>query len=150
MVMEDREIILFLSDDLLHKWGFMDGDILRSINHENIPEYTAVLQQEIELDILPKDGQAFYFVARCLEIIIRKYIVPRIPDKIVLKRVGGHNPVRAKTINGEPVDDYQYPAKIKIKPEFFEIPVKIIVEEARKLWENPRYFEPILDEFPDP
>lgn len=148
--MKDRETLLFLSEDLLHKWGFRDGDILRSIVKENIPEYNMMLEKEITLDIPPKDCHALYFADRCLEIIIRKYILPQIPQKIVLKRIVGHNPVRAKTINGEPVDDYQYPPKIKIKPEFFEIPIKLIVEEARKLWENPQYFEVILNEFPDP
>ncbi len=141
--------MLFLTNDLLSKWGFFDGDILYHLVHETIPELKEKVNEEIEKDILPKDAFAMYFIDNLLEIIIRKYILPKLPYKIVLKRVVGHNPVRARYVNGVEIDDYNPEKNIKLEPEYIEVDDEIIKEEAIKYWNNPNYLKEIREKFPD-
>ncbi len=142
--------VLFLTEDLLHKWGFMDGNILDDIIKECIPEFNRILNEEIKNEVHFRDARALYLSIKCLEIIVRKYILPKIPHEIVLQIVIGHNPVRVLTFDGEKVDDYLYPPKFKIEPKFIEIPYETLIEEIKRTWNDPCYHEEICKKYPDP
>ena len=128
--------MLFLTESLQSKWGFQDGDILTTLVEDNFPEVEARFKYEMEHDIPFRESYGSNFADDLLEIIVRKYILPRIPNSITLKRVVGHNPVRPSTIDGEIVDDYQYPPVKALEPDHIEVDETAIIEEGTKLWQD--------------
>jgi hypothetical protein len=128
--------MLFLTESLQSKWGFDDGHILTTLVEDNFPEVEARFKYEMEHDIPFRESYGSHFPDDLLEIIVRKYMLPRIPNSITLKRVVGHNPVRAATIDGEIVDDYQYPPVKALEPDYIEVDETAIIEEGTKLWQD--------------
>ncbi len=128
--------MLFLTESLQSKWGFQDGDILTALVEDNFPEVEARFKYEMEHEIPFRESYGLKFPDDLLEIIVRKYILPRISNSITLKRVVGHNPVRAATIDGELVDDYRYPPVKALEPDYIEVDETAIIEEGTKLWQD--------------
>jgi hypothetical protein len=128
--------VLFLTASLQSKWGFDDGHVLTPLVEDNFPEVEARFNYEVEHDIPFRESYGLNFFDDLLEIIVRKYILPRIPNSITLKRVVGHNPVRAATIDGELVDDYRYPPVKALEPDYIEVHETAIIEEGTKLWQD--------------
>jgi len=141
--------MIFLTNDLQSKWGFSDGNILYYLIKEAIPNYRKKIKEEIKKGLPWKEAHTLLFSDDLLEIIVRKYILPKLSHKIVLQRFVGHNPVRAKIINGIEINCHNPSQKLKIEPKIIEIEDEIIIKEALKFWDNPHYLNVIRKKFPD-
>lgn len=139
--------MLFVTNHLQSKWGFKDGKIFNDLLKENIPEIFEKMKEEIEADLPWKDAIAVQFPDRLLEIIIRKYILPKLPNKIILQNWIGHNPIRAKRIDDVRIILDEEPPQFDLKPSYIKVEDNIILEEAWKLWRNPNYINIIRKEF---
>ena len=128
--------MLFLTASLQSKWGFDDGHVLTTLVEDNFPEVEARFIYEVEHDIPFRESYGLNFIDDLLEIIVRKYMLPRIPNCITVKRVVGHNQVRAAAIDGELVNDYRYPPVKALEPEYIEVDKTAIIEEGMKLWQD--------------
>ena len=140
--------MFFLTNDLQSKWGFLDGDIFADLINEHIPEVHEKVREEIDNDIPWKDAVAIHFKDHLLEIIVRKYILPELPHEIVLQNWVGHNPIRAKFIDGGEIDTHEDP-QFDFEPSYIVVDNEIILEEAQKFWKDPGYIHKIREEFPD-
>ncbi|MBD3192849.1 MAG: hypothetical protein GF308_19575 [Candidatus Heimdallarchaeota archaeon] len=140
-MVKSKELMFFYTHSLLSKWGFADGNKLYSFV-ENItptPDYP---------DWIPPED-FLVFADNLLEIVVRKFIMPKLlPRKITLIRICGHNPVRAKTLDGEPVDHYRR-YKDPFPVRCIEIEKGTILQEALKLRRNPDYLQQVRKDYPD-
>ncbi len=141
--------IILLTESLLNKWGFSDGDVLDEFVDLHLPEFEKILREEIQKDVLPKDSRTLLFHGNLLEILVRKYMLPTMPYKLVLQRFVGHNPVRAKSIDGIPIKDHLNPPQIKLEPEIIEIPQNEVIQELLRLWHDSQYLYEVRQQYPD-
>lgn len=138
----------FSTNDLQSKWGYLDGNILQHLIKEHMPEVDEKVREEIDNNIPWKEAVGIFFEDHLLEIIVRKYILPKLPHEIVLQNWVGHNPIRAKMIDGVKIDTHEVPL-FDFEPSYIVVDDDIILEEAQKFWKNPRYIDRIREEFPD-
>ena len=89
------------------------------------------------MDLPYYECPALHFQGNLLEIIVLKYMLPKLPYKIKLKYMISHNPVLAEKINGKLMNVYPRSHKIRLDPYFIEIKDSIIIKEVKKLWKNP-------------
>lgn len=102
------EVIEFYPFDLLHKFGFGDGDMLEE------------LMEEHHLDVDRSD---------LLATVVEQLVVPRLDQQVETYRiVSWHNPIRASTVDGEPAD-----VDAELTPETLAVRVRDILAIARTL-----------------
>lgn len=107
-VIPDMGTMSFYPDGLLSKFGFGDGDMMYD------------LIDELGLGVFHQD---------LLIAVVERLVVPRLDQVVVTQTVGSmHNPIRARTVDGEPADLGSI-----ITPQVVEIPVADIVAVARTL-----------------
>ena len=101
-------MITFCPFDLLHKFGFGDGDMLFE------------LMDEHHLEVDRSD---------LLAAVVERLVVPRLDQRVETYRIVSlHNPIRACTIDGPEVDIDSI-----LTPEVVGVPVAQIIEVARTL-----------------
>ncbi len=105
---EETTITLY-PDGLLHKFGFRDGDLLWD------------LIQDRGLGVDHQD---------LLIAVVERLLLPRLDQEVETSTIGAtlHNPIRARTVDGEPADIHSV-----ITPEAVEIPIDDIVALAAGL-----------------
>ena len=102
------DVMAFYPFDLLHKFGFRDGDMLLD------------LMDEHHLEVDRSD---------LLAAVVEQLVVPRLDQRVETYRiVSMHNPIRARTIDGAEAD-----IDSTLTPEVVEVPVAQIIEVARTL-----------------
>ena len=101
-------VVEFFTEDLLHKFGFGDGDMLYD------------LVEEHDLGVDDRD---------LLVAVVEALVVPRLDQSVETYTLGTlHNPIRAHTVDGEEAD-----IGSTLTPEFVEVPVADIIRVARTL-----------------
>ena len=107
--------IAFYPEGLLHKFGFSDGDILGDLTEEH----------GLEVDH-----------RELLVAVVERLVAPRLDQEVDIYTLWGtlHNPIRARTVDGDEAD-----LGDTLTPEIIEIRVADIIEIARTLppGENP-------------
>lgn len=104
----------FDTRDLLHKWGFEDGDLLMPFLHD----------QGIDLGIVDHN--------RVLQAVVEGHVLPAIQNVIEWRAICTmHNPVRITSVDGSTIDNMQtdHP-DVKLVPDFVEVPDEIILGYA--------------------
>lgn len=74
--------MILLSNDLQSKWGFFDGHFFNVFINEKITQVAAKIKKEIRNNVDFKKLKALSFQDDLLEIVIRKYMFPKIPHKV--------------------------------------------------------------------
>ena len=101
-------VIEFYPSGLLHKFGFGDGDMLED------------LREEHGLKVDRSD---------LLAAVVERLVVPRLDQRVETYTIGSmHNPIRARTVDGEEAD-----LDSTLTPEVIEVPIAQIIEVARTL-----------------
>jgi hypothetical protein len=101
-------VVEFYPEELLHKFGFGDGDML------------CELVEEHDLGVDHQD---------LLAAVVERLVVPRLDQTVeTYTLVTWHNPIRAGTIDGEKAE-----IGSTLTPEVVEVPVADIIQVARTL-----------------
>lgn len=99
---------------LLSKWGLHDGDILDDLLFDNFGFVEAL---EFEHEVLIK--------------VVEKYVIPKLDQKIEATRITTiHNPIRARTVNGEDVEWFKG-NDIELTPTYIDVDDKKIIKIAK-------------------
>lgn len=103
------DVVAFHPEGLLHKFGFGDGDLLHD------------LVEEHELAVDHQD---------LLIAVVEQLIAPRLDQKVETQTlVTMHNPIRARTVDGNKAD-----VDSTLTPRIIEVPVADIIRLARGRW----------------
>ena len=107
-----------LSDDLLSKWGFGDGDMFDDL--------CWALEQAEGIDV---DGQDV------LKAAVRRWMLPRLRQRVEVVEIETiHNPIRASTVDGESVEHFWYEVGGgNLEPRTIEVPTADIVDMVRQM-----------------
>ena len=106
---EQGEVVEFYPEGLLHKFGFGDGDML--------VEY--VVQHDLNVDFQD-------LLVAVVEQLVIQQLDQQVETETILATL--HNPIRARTIDGEEADICSV-----ISPQVVEVPLADIVRIARTL-----------------
>lgn len=108
-MVEPEGVVEFVSQGLLSKFGFEDGDMLVDF----------ILDHDLHVDF-----------HELLIAVVERLLVPRLDHQVETHTIWAtlHNPIRAKTIDGEPADVFS-----TVTPEIVEIAVTDIIRIARTL-----------------
>ena len=105
----------FLTRDLLHTWGFEDGDILQGFLHDHGFDLAEVNTHDV------------------LRSVLESHVLPAIRNRVAWEFVSTmHNPVRITSVDGIPVDNYKtdHPG-IDLQPGFVDVPDEVVLAQAR-------------------
>lgn len=113
--------ITFVTDHLLSKWGFYDGDLLGAFLRDS------------GFDALDEAGDAWdAFETAVLCEVVEIHVLPHIKTPIKPYRVfTSHNPIRVYEVNGIHVTDYEKPPQLA--PDEVSVTEEAIVEIAHRL-----------------
>ena len=104
----------FETRDLLHKWGFGDGDVLMPFLHDRGVDLGELDHVEVLRDVL------------------ERYVLPAIRNIVEWRSVSTmHNPVRITSVDGLVIDNLQvdHPG-IRLDPEVVDVPDAWILKSA--------------------
>lgn len=106
---EPEGVVEFVSQGLLSKFGFEDGDMMLDF----------ILDHDFGVDF-----------RELLIAVVERLLVPRLDQQVETYTIWAtlHNPIRAKTIDGEPADPFS-----TITPVIVEVAVADIISVARTL-----------------
>jgi hypothetical protein len=118
--------IVLLSDGLLSKWGFSDGDAPdtwydfcdeRGIDYNDLAGWHSVLIQ-----------------------LVRRYLLPKLEQDVKVTEISTiHNPIRAETVDGTDVTDGWYDSRATgptLTPDRVEIPMEEVLRVAQETTAN--------------
>ncbi len=118
------ETVRFYTWGLLSKWGFQDGDLL----------FDVLYDQGIDLPATSHDDLRRSPEHELLISLVRDYVLPAIDQDVDVYEIHTiHNPIRARTVAGQRVDDHAEPDESLITPAYVDVPLDIILERARTL-----------------
>jgi hypothetical protein len=106
----------FFTRDLLHKWGFEDGDILDAFLHDHGFDLAEMSAHDVLCSVL------------------ESHVLPAIRNQVAWKSVCTmHNPLRVTSVDGNPIDNYKtdHPG-IDLQPEFVDVPDEVVLGHARR------------------
>lgn len=111
-----------VTDDLLSKWGFEDGDLLMEFMIAN------------GYDCRKQSHHAF------LVAVVRRFVLPRLEQRVEVHVIGTHhNPIRAVTVDGEAVDDMNPQANpTRLRPAEVVVSHDELTRVARELFGPPQ------------
>lgn len=117
---EQRQVLTLVSEDLLSKWGFNDGDL---------PDWIWDVCDEQRID---HDAFEWHDV---LWALANEHLSPALGQHVHLVRIEtNHNPVRASTVDGVDVEEQWMKDPItRLTPESVTIPVDSVLETIRKV-----------------
>jgi hypothetical protein len=116
------DYIRFPTAGLLSKWGFGDGDMLED-----------VLDEWLDGKWPDEDfaADALGFEHRVLVRVVREHVLPHVTTPVEVYELGTiHNPIRAKTVNGGPWDDYTTDVDGWLEPEYVDVPLSEVLSIA--------------------
>lgn len=132
--------LLLSADCLLSKWGFSDGDILFdylwvALELDNTPAGEAMggpaaaTSQEVYQRFQEVDEHAV------LRRLVREHLVPALEAAghrlEVYDIETNHNPIRARTVDGVEVDDYDRDgSNPQLRVKYVEVPREVVLREA--------------------
>ncbi len=105
----------FNTRELLHKWGFEDGDLLMPFLHAHGFD----LGELNHVDVL--------------RAVLEGYVLPAIRNAVEWRSISTlHNPVRVTSVDGLAVDNLQadHP-DVRLVPEFVDVPDEVILTYAK-------------------
>lgn len=121
----------FPTSGLLSKWGFGDGDMLDDLLWDN-----GFFDHEIDASIPDDDFDTIGFAHRVLIRVVREHVLPAIEQDVEAQDIHTiHNPIRAKTVNGEAWGQRMYEPVAgggALTPELVEVPDEVILTIARE------------------
>jgi len=106
----------FDTRELLHKWGFEDGDLLAPYLHAQ------------GFDLARVDPN------RVLEDVLKKHVLPAIRNRIEWHTLSTmHNPIRVTTVDSSTIDHMRvnHP-EVRLEPDFVDVPDEAILEIASR------------------
>lgn len=121
-----RKLTLF-SNGLLSKWGFNDGD-----------------EPDDVADWIEEDGIEYQNIPwhPVLHRLVREHLLPVLDQAVVVYDIDTiHNPIRAESVDGVEVDDYNRRGKkgevLVLTPDYVDVPYAVVLQAVRDELANP-------------
>lgn len=118
--MSEEQVFTLVSDGLLSKWGFHDGDCPDDV-----------------LGWLEANGHGWRIDwHQVLTKLVEDYLVPALDQKVELARILTiHNPVRARTVDGRDVEECWYGRQPcpELTPVVVDVPMTVVLGVALEL-----------------
>ena len=113
-------VLTLVSDGLLSKWGFNDGDAPCCV-----------------LEWLEENGHGWSIDWHSvLAKLVEDYLVPVLDQKVELAFIcTNHNPVRARTVDGQDVEECWFSRQLEpeLTPETVDVPMTVVLGVALEL-----------------
>jgi hypothetical protein len=116
----DQRVLRLYSDGLLSKFGFNDGD-----QPDDVADW-------LEADGIEYGRAPWHPVLRRL---VREHLLPVIDQNVAVYDIETiHNPIRAETVDGVQVDDYQRdPTAVPtLTPDHVDVPYAVVLAAVRE------------------
>ena len=121
---DDEEDVVFETDHLMTKWGFMDGELLEEFLVANGFEPIDTGSEEW-----------FHFSRRVLCEVVECCVLPKIQNDIKPYRVfGNHNPMRVYEVDGVHMSDFKPPPVLR--PMSVGVPKWRVLEAAASIYSS--------------
>jgi hypothetical protein len=113
--------VTFVSDGLLSKWGFADGDLLLEFMNAN------------GFDVAEHSHGDLLVAA------VERFVLPYLEQRVEVEVVSSmHNPIRAVRVDGVAVDPLQPESnKVRLRPAEVHVSRDVLVELAQELFGPP-------------